>query len=340
MGPVHRYHLSPEMDQWLSYALLTGYPNESIAPSLVELGIPEASAVSYLEELRCSPLFSVGQDFAKKLSQTRWLLELQKSVQENAHVGHVVPRLKATESKRFFNDFLGANRPVILEGLLEEWPAKKRWTQELLTERLGDERIQYTRYFVKNNRHEPEKLDSTFAEFLSLVYDEDYREPIYWTAYNQGEEGSPLVQGLLEDIVFPAHFCEPNEDLKTFFWIGPEGTRSGLHFDPHNVLFSQVKGRKRFLLYPPQDIPKAYLENDYFSQVDAEAPDLERFPQFAEAEALSVEVGPGETLFLPVGWLHQVRSLSTSISVSITCLSLPNGESNRYKPPSEFQGIL
>lgn len=98
-------------------------------------------------------------------------------------------------------------------------------------------------------------------------------------------------------------------------------------------------GHKRFLLLPPQDIPCAYLENDYFSQVDGEYPDLESFPKFAGCRPLTVEVGPGETLLIPVGWLHQVRSLSISMSVSLTCLKLPY-DKNAYPAPSEFQGLL
>lgn len=340
MEQMEKLRFPPELEQWIAYAVLTGHPDESILPQLSNQGFSDEALRGYLKELRSSPLLSVGQDFARQLSQTRWLLDLQKTVHSNAHVEQTVPRIDASEVDRFFNDFLAANRPVILENLIPDWPALERWEQEGLTQRLGDHPIQYTRYFVQNNRHEPEKLDATFGEFLSLVYDENYKDPIYWTAYNQGDEASTLLKGLQEDIIFPPAYCTPKEGMRTFFWIGPEGTRSGLHFDPYNVFFVQVKGRKRFLLYPPQDIPNAYLEHDFFSQVDAEAPDLARFPKFAQAQGLSVEVGPGETLLLPVGWLHQVRSLSTSYSVSLTCLNLPAGGSNFYQLPSEYRGIL
>ena len=331
---------TPELEQWLAYAVLTGHSNESVLGQLTDSGYPADEIVHSLNELRESPLLTVGHDFARQLSQARWLLDLQKSVFELARVKGDVPRIEARDYERFAQDFLAANRPVIIDGLIDNWPAKTCWDHQSLNEKLGRERIQYTRYFVEQNRHMPEKMESSFGEFLDLVFQEKCEDPIYWTAYNQGDEASALLSGLQEDIVFPEPYCTAKEGMRTYFWIGPKGTRSGLHFDPYNVLFVQVKGRKRFYLFPPQDIPKAYLENDFFSQVDAEAPDLGKFPKFSGLEPIIVEVGPGETLFLPVGWLHQVRSLSVSISVSLTCLNLPSGGSNRYDAPSTYRGIL
>jgi hypothetical protein len=326
----------------VAYAVLTGHPDETIVGQLSPSGFPADQLHEYLQTLRTSPLAAVGHEFAIQLRQTRWLLQLQKNVQGNstAWLSGQVPRIDSSEVERFQQDFLAANRPVIIEGLIDNWPARVEWNQESLSRRHGSHPIEYTRYYVEDNQHKPEQVQADFASFLSLVYDPNYEEPIYWTAYNQGDQASPLVQGLSEDIVIPEQYCQANPDMRTYFWIGPAGTRSGLHFDPYNVLFAQVQGHKRFLLYPPQDIPDAYLENDFFSVVDAEAPDLHRFPKFAETKPLVVDLGPGEVMLLPVGWLHQVRSLSVSASVSLTCLKLPNGTLNSYPAPSHYQGLL
>ena len=55
---------------------------------------------------------------------------------------------------------------------------------------------------------------------------------------------------------------------------------------------------------------------NYLSYVDCDNPDYERFPKFRQAVALEGILEPGEMLFLPAGWWHQVRSMDLAISVN------------------------
>ena len=54
----------------------------------------------------------------------------------------------------------------------------------------------------------------------------------------------------------------------------------------------------------------------HFTLCDPTAPDLERFPLFAEAKGQEVVLGPGDGLYVPAGCWHHVRSLSRAFSVS------------------------
>ena len=45
------------------------------------------------------------------------------------------------------------------------------------------------------------------------------------------------------------------------------------------------------------------------SQVDYTKPDLEQFPQFAQANANEVILQPGDVLYLPTHWFHFIVSL-------------------------------
>lgn len=331
--------MNQDLQRWLAYAVLTGYSDEAIFANLNPEADARALMQAELAQMRQSPLAEVGQDFARQLSQVRWLLELQKKVHANAGFEQGLTRLAADEHRRFFDDFLATNRPVILEGFCDDWPAHKRWNRNDLIDRLGSLDIVYSQYRVVNNRQEPEKVEASFADFLNRVYDNDGKEFIYWTAFDQSDSESPLARELTKDIRFPEAYCDSDPEAPIYFWIGPSGTRSGLHFDPMNVLFVQVIGSKKFLLAPPQDIPNAYLKNEFYSSVDGEQPDLQRFPKYAAVQPISVELNPGEAMLLPVGWLHQVTSKSISFSVSLTNLKLHSGV-NRYEPPSSFQGVL
>lgn len=52
------------------------------------------------------------------------------------------------------------------------------------------------------------------------------------------------------------------------------------------------------------------------SRVDVEAPDLEKFPEFAKATPMDVILGPGDFIYIPSRTWHYVRSLTVSCSLN------------------------
>ena len=61
-----------------------------------------------------------------------------------------------------------------------------------------------------------------------------------------------------------------------------------------------------------------------FSPIDLDRPDFERYPLFRDVKVLEVIVEPGETVFLPLGWWHQVTALDVSLSFSYSNIAVPN----------------
>jgi len=64
-------------------------------------------------------------------------------------------------------------------------------------------------------------------------------------------------------------------------------------------------------LYPS---PLTMMENT--SRVDLDNPDLDAFPDLSKLQGMSTILGPGDTLYIPPGVWHYVRSLEESFSVS------------------------
>lgn len=101
-------------------------------------------------------------------------------------------------------------------------------------------------------------------------------------------------------------------------WLG-NASRVACHYDSFDNLACVVSGRRRFTLYPPDAIGDLYvgpidhtLAGQPISLAAGAAPDDPRYPRFAANaadRAIVIELEPGDALYLPKLWWHQVEAL-------------------------------
>lgn len=99
-------------------------------------------------------------------------------------------------------------------------------------------------------------------------------------------------------------------------WVG-NSSRIAPHYDMAENIAVVVAGRRRFTLFPPDQIANLYVgpvertvAGQPTSMVDPDNPDLVRFPRFAEAQrhAQVAELGLGDAIYIPPMWWHHVRA--------------------------------
>jgi hypothetical protein len=102
-------------------------------------------------------------------------------------------------------------------------------------------------------------------------------------------------------------------------WLGNAIT-TPTHLDEWNNIGCVVSGRRRFTLFPPEQVVNLYIGPLDFaptgaplSLVSLHEPDFTRFPRFREAlaAAVSADLGPGDALYIPPLWWHHVESLES-----------------------------
>ncbi|HEY1128504.1 MAG TPA: cupin-like domain-containing protein [Roseateles sp.] len=100
-------------------------------------------------------------------------------------------------------------------------------------------------------------------------------------------------------------------------WLGNR-MQVATHFDLPDNVACVVAGRRRFTLFPPDQVANLYVgpldltpAGQPVSLVDVARPDHQRFPRYARAlaQAQSFELLPGDALFIPSQWWHGVESL-------------------------------
>ncbi|MDI7775202.1 cupin-like domain-containing protein [Asticcacaulis sp. EMRT-3] len=127
------------------------------------------------------------------------------------------------------------------------------------------------------------------------------------------------IQSAPLDLYFPQLAAEnrlPGIKAAPRAWIGNRAV-TATHFDLYDNLVCMVAGRKRFILFPPEQTKNLYMgpldhtiSGVPTSMADIDAPDFTRFPRLKEALAagLVAELAPGDVLFVPYMWWHQVMS--------------------------------
>ncbi len=321
--------LPPEILDAIADGVLRG---EDDAALLARTGpVAGAIAQALVAEYRAHPLARLARQQQKAISEKLSKLESHARIDAQLARNHparcAVERRETLDAETFFRDYYAANRPVVMTGMMKDWAALTRWTPQYFRERFGHVSVQiqsgrnsdpdYEMNIEKHRRVLP------FADYVELVEAGGSGNDHYLVANNQVFDKTGLGELMQELQLFPELMDPSRSSNSVFFWYGPQGTVTPLHHDPCNLILAQVRGRKRIKMYPPIQTPLLYNEVGVFSRADPENPDASQ-PDFTAATAIETVLGPGEAIFIPVGWWHHVRSLDVAVSVSATCFRTDN----------------
>ena len=238
-------------------------------------------------------------------------------------------RVNCPSREEFEARYVNVDKPVILTGLIDDWPATRKWDLAYLDRCVGHVDVSYK--VSETGSHPPlndaglvqaARETTTLSAYVDRVWSqlpEDERckyclagDDVF--VLEQWDRYHPELKTLLEDFAVLPYF-DP-ERLETIgFWVSPHGVRSHLHYDSngkHN-LNAQVSGGKQVWLFSPDQLEGLYpylatkLEPFNFSKIDIESPDTDRFPNFEDTECYFETLNAGEVLFIPAYWFHSFK---------------------------------
>lgn len=230
-----------------------------------------------------------------------------------------------------YDELMGAGQPAVIKGLVREWPLARAGSPRQVADYLksfyqGRRIVAFVARPERKGRfgytEDVTKLDfesdrGLLDEYLDriLAHLDDEQAPSFYIGSTDVDRFLPGFRAE-NDLVLNHGMFAANPPV-VGAWIGNRTTALA-HHDMSNNIACCLVGRRRFALFPPEQIENLYpgpLEPTPGGQVvtmtDIDAPDFERFPGLRDALAAGeiAELEPGDALFYPAMWWHQVNAL-------------------------------
>lgn len=226
-----------------------------------------------------------------------------------------VKRLDKPSKRAFYRECIAPLKPAIITGMIEHWPAFKKWNPDYFRKHYGQVTVPVEIGGLASEKWKHQEM--TLEAYLTLLQTEPDPSQYYLSQYTFFQEYPELKQDVGVPIYRSRFFYEPAK-----FWFGPTGSYTPVHWDIPINLLCLIYGKKQILLFPPEQSAHLYpyskdSGHQYrFSPVDVKNPDLEKYPQFRETEPFEAVLSPGEMLFIPTRWWHYTYSLELNIAVN------------------------
>ena len=239
-----------------------------------------------------------------------------------------IMELPAVDAAIFRAEILPAGQPVVMRGLLRDWPAVRAGRASAtdmaaylrgmdvgaLAETMYGPPAIGGHFFYRedllglNFERRPARIADTLEQLLAARADP--APPAIYLGSAPLQQAFPefLRQNILPPLL--------DAEVVPRIWIGNRVIVQ-THFDISDNIAGVIHGRRRFTLFPPEQLPNMYvgpldftLAGQPVSLVKLDNPDLGKYPRFsgALAEARSADLEPGDAIYIPYMWWHHVES--------------------------------
>lgn len=236
-----------------------------------------------------------------------------------------IQRVNALTKNQFEKTYLNLATPVIVSSGLD-WKALT-WTpnyfQNLFPEKIVNLEFNYSipikgKNLLKSNIIQKVSME----EAIKLIYNNNDPNIKYYLSQQSIYSEFPE---LIQDIgILPwVDKNLKNGEYTVNLWFGEAGNATPLHYDVSHNLLIQLYGRKHIRLFAPSDTKYLYCHTAqtrgprYLSQIpDIDNVDNKKYPSFKNAHVYEGIIHPKETIFIPSGWWHDIRSIDHAISIN------------------------
>jgi Cupin-like domain len=217
-----------------------------------------------------------------------------------------VQRIDSVDKEGFLKNYKAHNKPIIIESLTRDWPARDKWNIDYLCSVVGDKMVPlFGGEEAKGRKHQHAAVaQMTFRQFVEELRGGNSKLRMFF--YNILQQAPELMN----DFKWPKVGLHLFKKLPVLFF-GGVGARVQIHFDVDwsDLLLCHFGGRKKVYLFHPDQSKYLYRVPYSFSgifELDVEYPDYKKFPALKHAHCQLAELKHGDTLYIPPGFWHYV----------------------------------
>lgn len=228
-----------------------------------------------------------------------------------------VPIVQEITKDAFLKGYKEQATPVIMQNITKDWPARKKWSMEYFESLAANKEVKL--YDSKPSKEK--KLQHAAEKTMPL------RE--YFQLLREGEQDLRMfffdilreIPSLKNDFKFPEIGLRFFKKLPVMFIAGNKA-KVQMHFDIDyaDIFLCHFGGKKKVILFPPQQTPLMYHVPYSFSSlfsVDYENPDYEKYPALWYLKGFEAELHHGDVLYVPPGWWHFISYEEIGFSMAI-----------------------
>lgn len=228
-----------------------------------------------------------------------------------------IQRVKSITKSEFYNTYFKTQTPVVIENLIDDWPAYSKWDLSYIKNIAGDKIVPLydDRPVSHKDGFNEAHVKMKMSEYIELLETKPTNFRIF--LYNLMKE----VPQLQADFAWPEIGLKLVKQLPMLFF-GGENAKVFMHFDIDysNILHIHFHGKKRCVLFAPNQTENLYkVPFSLISRedIDFDNPDYSKFPKLKNATGFVCDLNHGDTLFMPEGYWHYMKYVTAGFSMSL-----------------------
>tara|TARA_R110002051_G_scaffold281538_1_gene343159 strand:+ start:10110 stop:10973 length:864 start_codon:yes stop_codon:yes gene_type:complete len=232
-----------------------------------------------------------------------------------------IPSVDRISKSDFIEQYFKPQKPVVIQGFIEDWPAYTKWNLDYMKAVAGDKIVPL--YDDRPVSHEDgfnePHAKMKMADYVDLLKKEPTKFRIFlWNILKE-------VPELQNDFTYPDFGLKLLKSLPMLFF-GGTNSYTFMHYDIDlaNIFHFHFEGKKEVILFDQAQnkhlykVPHSLITHE---SIDFSNPDFEQWPALKNATGYKTNLQHGDVLYIPEGYWHYMKYITPGFSMSLRAIA-------------------